>query len=156
METDRVVELRGRGLGELLLLAEAALYLAFHRLRLAWLTADRGLGYLLRPVTPRHRRRSTDLDTLAWAVDAADRRLPGGGSCVERAASLTSMLRRRGVPARLRVGVARGGHRELSAHAWVETEGGSRGVGEGTAGAGGFVPLVDRAERLSTVRPPDP
>ncbi|MFT4590661.1 MAG: hypothetical protein ACI8QF_004793 [Limisphaerales bacterium] len=60
---------------------------------------------------------------VAWAVEAVSRRLPMTDNCLVRAVATLSMLRRRGLPAELRLGVAREAGREFEAHAWVECEG---------------------------------
>ena len=56
---------------------------------------------------------------MIWAVDrvAGKRWLPS--SCLSRALAAQTMLRRRGVPSRLCLGVAKEGE-ALAAHAWIE------------------------------------
>ncbi len=53
------------------------------------------------------------------AVARADRRLPGGTTCLHRAMTAQSMLRRRGVGATLYYGAATLPGKGLTAHAWV-------------------------------------
>lgn len=62
-----------------------------------------------------------EVNELAWAVAAAARAVPAA-SCLTQALALETLLARRGLPAQVRVGVARGGER-IRAHAWVESEG---------------------------------
>lgn len=45
-----------------------------------------------------------------------------GGTCLARSIVLVTLLKRRGIPAELRIGV-RKGERGFEAHAWVEAEG---------------------------------
>jgi hypothetical protein len=64
---------------------------------------------------------------LGWAVEVAARRGPWPANCLQRSLVLWFLLRRRGMPADLRIGVRRtpntrtGG--PLLFHAWVEQEG---------------------------------
>lgn len=58
--------------------------------------------------------------------------------CLPHSLVLARMLRRRGIAAELRIGVAREPDR-LLAHAWVEWEG--RALGETTEGLASFTPL---------------
>lgn len=59
---------------------------------------------------------------VAWAVNAASLRLPGGRWCLPKATAAKVMLSRRGISARLRIGVARTQDRALDAHAWLEDD----------------------------------
>ena len=79
-------------------------------------------------------------ERVAWAVSVASRAVPAA-TCLTQALALQVLLVRRGHPARLRIGVARGvrAGQELQAHAWVESR--------GRAWLGGpevqrFIPLV--------------
>ena len=60
---------------------------------------------------------------IVWAVDTASRYLPGMGTCLPRALAAAVLLRRAGLPAQVRVGVARGEDGSPEAHAWVECGG---------------------------------
>jgi hypothetical protein len=60
-------------------------------------------------------------EALARAVSAVARRIPGA-TCLTQALALDLLLRRRGVVARLVVGVSNRGER-FGAHAWLEYEG---------------------------------
>jgi hypothetical protein len=61
-------------------------------------------------------------DVVAWAV-AATSALTPGATCLTRSLALQGMLRRRGRPAVLRIGVAKPSGEPFEAHAWVEMEG---------------------------------
>lgn len=61
-------------------------------------------------------------DRVAWAVETASRYTPGVKTCLAQALTAQVMLARRGHPATLYIGVARGGE-QLQAHAWVESGG---------------------------------
>jgi hypothetical protein len=60
---------------------------------------------------------------VVWAVDAADRRMPGQATCLTRALTVQAMLARAGNASRLQVGVIRSVEGKLEAHAWVECDG---------------------------------
>lgn len=70
---------------------------------------------------PGRRQRPTDPQAFAEAVRAAARRPVVGVVCLPESLTLLTLLRRRGVIAELRIGVATTGG--FSAHAWVEVEG---------------------------------
>lgn len=61
-------------------------------------------------------------ERIVWAVTVASRYVLGAGPCLPQALAAQALLRRRGYPASLRIGVARKGTGELQAHAWVESE----------------------------------
>jgi hypothetical protein len=63
-----------------------------------------------------------DIRSLARLVDAVVHRALGTDQCLARSLVLQSMLRRKGVDSRLRIGVQRAGT-SLRAHAWVECGG---------------------------------
>jgi len=60
-------------------------------------------------------------DRIAWAANAVDTRLPRS-TCLTRALAASLLLTLHGHPATLRLGVARDDG-ELSAHAWLESDG---------------------------------
>lgn len=60
---------------------------------------------------------------LAWAVDVASERVPGGENCLVRALTLHTWLARLGHPAELRIGVRPETQSGMAAHAWVEVDG---------------------------------
>lgn len=78
-----------------------------------------------------------DLVLLRRAVDGVANRLPWRPRCLVRAVAAQRMLRRRGWPALLHLGVAPGP--PLRAHAWVTSDG---HVVVGGAGATGFAPVA--------------
>jgi hypothetical protein len=59
---------------------------------------------------------------LAWAVQAASRRIPGA-SCLTQALALQYLLARAGKSAEVHIGVAKDGARGFEAHAWLEHRG---------------------------------
>jgi hypothetical protein len=63
-------------------------------------------------------------DRIAWAVAVASSYLLRVRPCLVQALAVRLLLVRRGYPARLRLGVARGERGRVQAHAWVETDGG--------------------------------
>lgn len=74
-------------------------------------------------------------------------------SCLPRSLALWRMLERRGIPARMRIGVRRA-EGALAAHAWVEV--GGRPVGEPEAIEERFLPLVERSSSAEAPPPPRP
>jgi hypothetical protein len=71
----------------------------------------------------RHADRGSSAESVAWAVEAASRHTPGLNTCLNQALAVQMLLARRGHPALLRIGVARGEGGRFQAHAWVESEG---------------------------------
>ena len=59
---------------------------------------------------------------VAWAVEAASRRVPGT-MCLPQGMATHLLLGRLGQPSQLRLGVALKAGGELEAHAWVEVNG---------------------------------
>jgi hypothetical protein len=59
----------------------------------------------------------------AWAIQAAERRLPWKSSCLVQAIAGKWMLRRRHVPSALYLGVDKGAEKSLEAHAWLRAGG---------------------------------
>jgi hypothetical protein len=62
-------------------------------------------------------------EVVAWAVAAANQRVPGRGTCLTQAMAAQALLSWNGYPSRLQVGVARGAGGQVEGHAWVEYEG---------------------------------
>ena len=62
-------------------------------------------------------------DRIAWAVRVASPVVLGVKPCLAQSLAVRLLLRRRGYPARLHLGVARGEGGQVQAHAWVETNG---------------------------------
>jgi hypothetical protein len=75
------------------------------------------------PLGVRHAAHSTPAERVAWAVEAASRHTPGIKTCLAQALAAQVLLARRGHPALLHIGVARGDRGQFEAHAWVESEG---------------------------------
>ena len=59
---------------------------------------------------------------VVWAVKIAGRYVPAA-SCLPQALTTQTMLKRRGYPAQIHIGLARSEAGMLEAHAWVESEG---------------------------------
>jgi hypothetical protein len=108
------------------LLIKAALLLVAVKLGMR-LLPFRSLRRLLARVSDtRTLPRPTDrapAERITWAVEVASRRVPGAKGCLTQALAAQVMLTRRGCPALLHIGVARGGRGRFQAHAWVESEG---------------------------------
>jgi hypothetical protein len=81
---------------------------------------------------------------VSWAVETVAARPWMKAACLPRALAACAMLRRRGIPNRLRLGVARQGE-SLTAHAWVEV--GKEKVIGGTE-ADRFTPIADFGSSL--------
>ena len=64
----------------------------------------------------------TDAQSASRMLDAASRRGVVRGNCLSRSIALCWLLRRRGIPAHLRIGARKIGN-QLEAHAWVEVAG---------------------------------
>ena len=60
---------------------------------------------------------------VIWAINAVGRRILDDKPCLPQALVAQWLLRRRGYPATLRIGVTRDEAGQLLAHAWVESEG---------------------------------
>jgi len=58
---------------------------------------------------------------LRWGIEAAARRVPWRTVCFQKGVALQSMLRRRGIDARLHYGVRYEPSEKLEAHVWVAT-----------------------------------
>lgn len=82
----------------------------------------------------------TATERIVWAVRTANRRVPGT-TCLVRAMTTQVLLRRRGIPASLRIGVAKDDVGGFRAHAWLESG--------GRVLIGGSDPLLSRYEVLA-------
>jgi Transglutaminase-like superfamily len=78
---------------------------------------------------------------IAWAVEAASRRIPGT-TCLPRAFVTHILLGRLGQVSELRLGAALKPHGHLEAHAWVEVSG-RVVIGEAIEGFNRFVPFQE-------------
>ncbi len=118
--------------GDRRLLLRALMTLAGVRLALRVLPVDR----LRRPLG-RARPQARPAERIAWAVQAASRRLPGT-TCLAAALAAQRLLAREGHDCQLTIGVARS-ERGLAAHAWVVRDGIALVGGEESAG---YKPLL--------------
>ncbi len=105
------------------MLAEAMLELCRARVMLlfpfAWI--ERALGTRM-SATPTQVEPTdlTQLDPIAWAIRASAAHTPFRATCFVTAITAQRILRRRGIPAVLHLGVRKAGaSSELEAHAWV-------------------------------------
>lgn len=122
----RMSDRRPLAAGHVLLLIRAGVLIVVTRVALAlfpfrWVQRllDRPVGESpFRPTEAAHYRR-----TAVWAVEAVGRRLLGDKPCLVQALVARRLLARRGIPATLRIGVARSDSGALLAHAWLEHEG---------------------------------
>jgi hypothetical protein len=129
--------------------ARAAVLVAVLRAGLAVLPFRVVLG-IVKAVAPgdgpraaaRPRASREEAELALWGAAAAGRAVLRRNPCLPRALAALILLRRRGVPAELRIGVARDEGGALKAHAWVESE--------GAVVAGGDVPLAEY-ERLPSL-----
>jgi hypothetical protein len=83
-------------------------------------TLDRAVRVLTRgptAMTPDEIRR------IAWSVGAVTQRLPFSSTCLVQSLAVDAMLRRRGVPSAICLGVQPPDGGTLAAHAWVEHDG---------------------------------
>ncbi|MFQ5849215.1 MAG: lasso peptide biosynthesis B2 protein, partial [Candidatus Binatia bacterium] len=107
------------------LLVKAALLLGAIRMGL-WLLPFQTLKHLLACVSQAskglHRANRPSADRIVWAVMAARRYVLRARPCLTQALAVQVLLKRRGYPAHLRIGVARTGTGQLRAHAWVESQ----------------------------------
>ena len=87
-------------------------------------------------------------ERVAWAVRAVSARAPVETTCLPRSVAMRHMLRQRGVPATLKLGVRREGE-AISAHAWIEVDG--RRIGEETE-PGRHLPLESASSTASRTR----
>lgn len=88
---------------------------------------------------------STCVNRVTWAVYAASRYLPGAQTCLVQALATQRLLVRRGVSARLLIGLRRASNGVFEGHAWVESDG---QIVMGKAGHQRFVPLKSLGERI--------
>jgi hypothetical protein len=103
------------------LLIKAALLLGAIRIGLRLLSFQT-LKQLLDSASKSRAANQFSSDRIAWAVTAVSRYVLGDKPCLTQALAVQLLLKRRGYPASLRIGVERKGRGELQAHAWVESE----------------------------------
>lgn len=114
----------GRGLYEPVALADCLirLMIVVLLLRMAGLKATHRWVSGRRSVTahgPRHRPHP-EAGRSAWRIAGLARRLPIQGTCLQRSLTLVWRLQALGMPAELRIGVAKAAG--FAAHAWVEVD----------------------------------
>lgn len=106
------------------LLVKAFLLVAAVRLGL-WLlpfSTQRRILSRLDQVHPRPSRVAVSPDRIAWAVVVASRYVPRA-TCLTQALATQLLLKKAGVLALLRIGVAKDAKGVFQAHAWVENRG---------------------------------
>jgi len=107
------------------LLINALLLLGAIRLGLKLLPFQRLRRLLERMAQPTGTLQEEELasvDKVAWAVMVASHYIPGA-RCLAQALATQVLLKRRGYPTQLRIGFIRGMGGQMSAHAWVESDG---------------------------------
>ena len=110
---------------ERVLLINALLLLGAIRLGLKLLpfqTLRRLLARMAQPTGTLQAAEKASVDQVAWAVIVASHYIPGA-RCLAQALATQVLLERRGYPTQLRIGFTRGKGGQMSAHAWVESEG---------------------------------
>jgi hypothetical protein len=100
-------------------LREATLMLALARLAVHFLPAPWIIAWARRPPRRINRFAAADASAVSWAVDYIGEKRWMKAVCLPRALAAQAMLRRRGVPCRMCLGVAHADQR-LAAHAWIE------------------------------------
>jgi Transglutaminase-like superfamily len=106
------------------LLIKAALLLALIRIGLRLLpfkTLKQFLDSVSRVPAGSHRANQFSSDRIVWAVISASRYVLVDKPCLTQALAVQLLLKRRGYPANLRIGVNRTAGKQLEAHAWVES-----------------------------------
>jgi hypothetical protein len=105
--------------------AEAWLWLGLMRIAILWLPFEqiaRRMGLQIVESEPADWGSPTPVaEKLGWAVRAAARRTPWKSACLAQALACAIMLKRRGLPGMLYLGVRRdeGNTASLLAHAWL-------------------------------------
>jgi hypothetical protein len=108
-----------------LLLINALLLLGAIRLGLKLLplqTLRRLLARIAQPIRTLQQAEKASVDKVAWAVMVASHYIPGA-RCLAQGLATQVLLERRGYPTLLRIGFTRARGGQMSAHAWVESEG---------------------------------
>lgn len=89
---------------------------------LRWLALDALLARLSGPRPPGAPRQPIDVDRAARIIERLGPYYPLRATCLKKSLVLFRILRRRGVPAELRLGV-RKVEGDFNAHAWIELDG---------------------------------
>jgi hypothetical protein len=108
-----------------LMLLEALLYLGLSRaalLTIPFRQISRRLGKQFPPeaVLPPGEPAPPVALRVSWAIDVMSRRTPWESACLAQAMAGKFMLRRRGIPSRLSLGMKKDTGGQLSAHAWLQ------------------------------------
>jgi len=85
-------------------------------------TLRRLLARMAQPIRTLQQAEKASVDKVAWAVMVASHYIPGA-RCLAQALATQVLLERRSYPTQLRIGFTRGKGGQMSAHAWVESEG---------------------------------
>jgi len=107
------------------LLINALLLLGAIRLGLKLLpfqTLRRLLARIAQSIKTLQEAEKASVDKVAWAVMVASHYIPGA-RCLAQALATQVLLERRGYPTQLRIGFTRDKGGQMSAHAWIESEG---------------------------------
>ena len=123
------------------LLINALLLLGAIRLGLKLLpfqTLRRLLARIDQPIRTLQEVEKASVDNVAWAVMVASHYIPGA-RCLAQALATQVLLERRGYPTQLRIGFTRDKGGQMSAHAWVESEG--RVAIGGTGNMTSYIPV---------------
>ena len=123
------------------LLINALLLLGAIRLGLKLLpfqTLRRLLARMAQPIRTLQEVEKVSVDKVAWAVIVASHYIPGA-RCLAQALATQVLLERRGYPTQLRIGFTRDKGGQMSAHAWVESEG--RVAIGGTGNMARYIPV---------------
>ena len=139
--------------GERWLLVKVALLLGAIRVGLRLLpfqTLKRLLDSVSRASPESHRSNQFPSDHIAWAVITATPFVLGDKTCLTQALAAQLLLKRRGYPASLRIGVGQTTEKELVAHAWVES-GDRVVVGGGDLSRYTPLPAFDEKQRQAHV-----
>jgi Transglutaminase-like superfamily len=110
--------------GERLLLVKAVFLLAVIRVGLKLLPFQQLRALLAKIAQPRAKLQAVDeafVNKVAWAVTVASPYLRA--VCLPQALATQVLLARRGYPTQLRIGFTRSKGEQMSAHAWVESQG---------------------------------
>jgi hypothetical protein len=85
---------------------------------------------------------AAEVERVRWAVAAVGRRLPGA-TCLTQALAARMLLGRKGIPARVRIGVRRDEAGRIAGHAWLESGAEDGGKDHGCRGeeAEGYLTL---------------
>lgn len=108
------------------LLVKGSLLLVLIQLGLRLMPFNKQYRLLLRSANPLSKTQNSDpvyLRQVVWAINRASRRLLGPNTCLPQALAANFLLRRRGFPAHLVIGVRKDESGAFKAHAWVENDG---------------------------------